>query len=179
MSSPVPSKYARALAEVAVELKQESRIQEELAALAELLASHKELWDVLINPAIPFSAKRNIVEEIGRSGSLDQILVNFVLVLLEHAQIHQFQEVVEAYDDVLDEFHGVLRAHVVSSEELHTDVHEQIREIAAQLTGKEVKIDYQVDEALIGGFKLQIGSTIYDGSLQNQLDEIRRRLATQ
>lgn len=179
MSSPKPSKYARALAEVTVESKQESRVQEELSAFAELLASHKELRDTLNNPAIPFSAKRNIVEEIGRMASLGQMIVNFALVLLEHARIHQFQETVEAYDDVLDEFHGVLRARVVSSEELKEDVHERIREIAASLTGKEVQIDYEVDEALIGGFKLQIGSTIYDGSLQNQLDEIRRRLVEQ
>lgn len=179
MSSSTPSRYARALAEVALESKQEIRVQEELSAFAELLTSHKELWDALTNPAIPFSAKRNIVEEIGRRASLEQIIVNFVLVLLEHARIHQFQETVEAYDEVLDEFHGVLRAHVVSSEELTTDVHERIRGIAAGLTGKKVKIDYEVDQALIGGFKLQIGSTIYDGSLQNQLDEIRRRLDKQ
>ena len=179
MSSSAPSKYARALAEVAVELKQEGRIQEQLSAFAELLASHKDLSDALTHPAIPFSAKRNIVEEIGRKTTLEQVIVNFVLVLLEHAQIHQFEEVVEAYGDVLDEFRGVLRGRVVSSEELTKEVHERIREIAASLTGKEVQIDYHVDEALAGGFKLQIGSTIYDGSLQSQLDEIRRRLAEQ
>ena len=179
MSSPTSSKYARALAEVAVDSKQEVRVQKELAELAELLASHKELFDTLTNPAIPFAAKRKIVEEVGRKASLEQMTVNFVLVLLEHAQIDQFEEVVEAYDDVLDEFHGVLRGRVVYSEELKTDVHERIREIAAGLTGKEVEIDYDVDGKLVGGFKLQIGSTIYDGSLQNQLEEMRRRLTEQ
>ena len=179
MSSSKPSKYARALAEVAVESKQEGRVQEELRAFAELLGSHKELSDALTHPAIPFAAKRKIVVEVGRSASLEPMVVNFVLVLLEHAQIGRFQEVVEAYQDVLDEFHGVLRARVVSAEELQQDAHDRIREIAAGSTGKEVKIDYDVDETLVGGFKLEIGSTIYDGSLQNQLDEIRRRLAEQ
>ena len=179
MSSSTTSRYARALAEVAVESQRESRVQEELSSLAELLASHKELRDTLTNPAISFSAKRGIVEGIGRSASLEPMIVNFVLVLLEHARIHQFQEAVEAYDDVLDEFNGVLRAHVVSSEELKEDVCGDIGEVATSLTGKEVKIDYEVDEALIGGFKLQIGSTIFDGSLQNQLDEIRRCLVEQ
>ena len=179
MSSPKPSKYARALVEVAVESKQESRVQEQLSDFAGLLASHKELSDALSHPAIPFSAKRNIVEEIGRGATLEPMVVNFVLVLLEHAQIGQFQEVVEAYQEVLDEFRGIVRVRVVSSEELKTEVHERIGEMAASLSGKEVKIDYDVDETLVGGFKLQIGSTIYDGSLQSQLDEIRRRLAEQ
>ena len=179
MSSATSSKFARALAEVAEESKQEIRVQAELSEFAELIASHKELSDTLTNPAIPFAAKRNIVEEIGRKASLEKMTVNFVLVLLEHGQIDQIEDVVEAYDEVLDEFHGILRARVVSSEELRKDVHERIRKVAAGLTGKEVKIDYDVDEALVGGFKLQIGSTIYDGSLQNQLDEIRRRLTEQ
>ena len=179
MSSATSSKYARALAEVAVESNKEVRVQKELAELAELLTSHKELSDTLTNPAIPFAAKRKIVEEVGQKASLEQMTVNFVLVLLEHAQIDQIEEVVEAYDEVLDEFHGVLRARVVSSEELKKDVHERIRKVAASLTDKEVQIDYDVDEKLVGGFKLQIGSTIYDGSLQNQLDEIRRRLTEQ
>jgi len=179
MSSSKPSKYARALAEVAMESKQEDRVQEELGAFAELLGSHKDLSDALTHPAISFSAKRNIVEEIGRKASLEPMVVNFILVLLEHAQIGQFQKVVEAYQEVLDEFQGVLRARVVSSEELKQDVHDRIREIAAGSTGKEVKIDYDVDETLVGGFKLEIGSTIYDGSLQSQLDEMRRRLAEQ
>ena len=119
------------------------------------------------------------MEGIGRSASLEPMIVNFVLVLLEHAQIDQFEEVVEAYDEVLDEFHGVLRARVVSSAELKKNVHERMRKVAASLTDKEVQIDYDVDEKLVGGFKLQIGSTIYDGSLQNQLEEIRRRLTEQ
>lgn len=179
MSSSTPRRYGIVLAEVAVESQRESRVQEELSSLAELLVSHKELRNTLTNPAIPFSAKRKIVEGIGRSASLEPMIVNFVLVLLEHARIHQFQEAVEAYDDLLDELHGVLRARVVSSEELKKDVCGDIEGITASLTGKEVKIDYEVDEALIGGFTLQIGSTIFDGSLQNQLDEIRRCLVEQ
>ena len=39
------------------------------------------------------------------------------------------------------------------------------------LTGKQVDIDSQVDASLIGGAKAQIGSTIYDGSIKNQLDQ--------
>ncbi len=44
------------------------------------------------------------------------------------------------------------------------------------LTGKQVDIDSQVDATLIGGAKAQIGSTIYDGTIKNQLNKMRNQL---
>ena len=177
MNSSTPVRYARALADVAGEAQLEQQVQEELSAFSKLLDSHKELSDTFSHPAIPFAAKRNIVQEIGRRIPVAQIVVNFILILLEQRRIHQLQEVVEAYGDVLDEMHGILRGHVFSSEKLEKGVRQRLQKVASGVTGKEVKINFHVDELLIGGLKLQIGSTIYDGSLQNQLEEMRRRIA--
>jgi F-type H+-transporting ATPase subunit delta len=44
------------------------------------------------------------------------------------------------------------------------------------LTGKQVDVDSKVDASLIGGAKAQIGSTIYDGTIKNQLDKMRMKL---
>jgi F-type H+-transporting ATPase subunit delta len=44
------------------------------------------------------------------------------------------------------------------------------------LTGKQVDIDSRVDTTLIGGAKAQIGSTIYDGTIKNQLNKMRNQL---
>jgi F-type H+-transporting ATPase subunit delta len=55
---------------------------------------------------------------------------------------------------------------------------QRLQKAVSTLTGKKAKINYHVDESLIGGLKLQIGSTIYDGSIGTQLEEFRRRLAS-
>jgi F-type H+-transporting ATPase subunit delta len=87
------------------------------------------------------------------------------------------QEMIEAYESVLDELRGTLRADVASCEEVEEAMDQRLRKAVSTLTGKQVKINYQQDESLIGGLKLQIGSTIYDGSIGTQLEEFRRRLA--
>ena len=179
MISSVSLSYARALAEVAGELQQEDQVKGELSAFAELLSSHQELMKTLIHPAIPFSAKRNIVQEFAQRIPLTEIVVNLILVLLEHARMPQFQEVTEAYGSILDELHGILPAEVYSCEKVEEAVDQRLQEAVSTLTGKRVKISYHVDESLIGGLKLQIGSTVYDGSIGTQLEEIRRRLASQ
>ncbi len=172
-----PLKFAQALADVTGELKQEDQALEELARFSALLESSKELMETLTHPAIPFSAKRNIVQELSREIPLTQTVVNFILVLMERARLPQFQEVLEAYENILDEFHGIVRAEVFASEEVDKAADQRLQKAVSTLTGKKVKINYQVDESLIGGLKIQVGSTIYDGSISTQLEEFRRRLA--
>ncbi len=179
MIASVPLKYAQALADVAGEVQQEDQVQEELLVFAELLNSNQELMEVLTHPAIPFSAKGKIVQELAKKIPLTQIVANFILVLIEHARLPQFQEMTEAYESVLDELRGTLRADVVSCEEVDEAMNKDLQKAVSTLTGKQVKINYQQDESLIGGLKLQIGSTLYDGSIRSQLEEIRRRLADQ
>ncbi len=176
MVSLVPLKFAQALADVAGELKQEDQVLEELSSFSALLGSHKELMETLTHPAIPFSAKRNIVQEMAKKIPLTQTVVNFILVLIERARLPQFQEVLEAYESILDELHGIVRADVFACEEVDKAVDQRVKKAVSTLTGKKVKISYHVDESLIGGLKLQIGSTIYDGSIGTQLEQFRRRL---
>ena len=173
----VPLKFAQALADVARELKLEDQVLEELSGFSGLLESNKELMEALTHPAIPFSAKRNIVQELAKKIPLTQTVVNFILVLMERARLPQFQEVLEAYESILDELHGIVRADVFACEKVDKAVDQRLQATISTLTGKKVKINYHVDESLIGGLKLQIGSTIYDGSIGTQLEEFRRRLA--
>ena len=41
---------------------------------------------------------------------------------------------------------------------------------------KEIRAETDVDEALIGGFKVRVGDTIHDSSMATQLETLRQRL---
>jgi len=44
------------------------------------------------------------------------------------------------------------------------------------LTGKQVRIDFITDAELIGGVVTRIGSTVYDGSVRNQLQQVKEKM---
>jgi len=46
----------------------------------------------------------------------------------------------------------------------------------AAITDRLVNVELQTDASLLGGIVVQIGSTIFDGSIRTQLSEMRRRL---
>lgn len=181
MNGAIPGvirKYAEALLDVAAEQGQERGVHNGLLAFSELLNSHPHLKETLGNPAFSFSAKRNIVQKIAERLDFPPIAVNFVLVLMVKARLHQFPEALEAYELALDERSGVLRGAVSSSRELGGKEKEGLQERLSRVTGQRVKISYDVDASLIGGVKLRVGSIVFDGSIRTQLEEIRRRLAS-
>lgn len=176
MISSISAKYAEALVGVATDLQQEDKVHDELVVFGELLESHEELQETVTNPAIPFSAKRKIIEELADRVPLGQTVVNLILVLLENARMHQFQQVLVTYRNLLDEQRGLVVVDAFSAKEIKVSDRQNLEKTIANLTGKKVRLRYHIDEKLIGGLRLQIGSTILDGSVETQLNQVRQHL---
>jgi F-type H+-transporting ATPase subunit delta len=97
--------------------------------------------------------------------------------LLEKGRLEQIEEVFAAYQAVLDEKAGVVRVDVASAHELAETDQKRIAAAMKKVTGKDVKLSYSVDDELIGGLRLQVGSTVYDGSVLSSLENLRHRMA--
>ena len=179
MISAVAHNYAQALAEVASETGQTDRIMEELESFEGLLPPGSELERALLNPTVPLQPKRRIIEDIAGRASYSVILVNFILTLLQNTRLEHFAEIVEAYREELDRRKGILRAVVHSSNPLTDEVRRRLEdEMVRRFGGRTIRFDYRLDESLIGGLKIQVGSTVLDGSIRAQLDKIRRRISS-
>ena len=176
MASSRARRYARVLAEVAVEEGRETRVQEGLGSFGAALQASPELVETLMNPAIPFAPKRRIVEELAGPLSLAGITVNFILVLLENGRIGEYDEYVEAYTEAMDQRAGVVRGVVTSARGLGSEVRSRLEEVLSEISRARVRLSYEEDESLIGGLRIQVGSVIYDGSIRTQLEEVRRRI---
>jgi F-type H+-transporting ATPase subunit delta len=152
------------------------------AALAELKAfeatfrGSEELRNALETPAVPAPRKRAVVGKIAQLLNLSQVSRNFLFVLVDHRRIAELSDVVESLAVVLDERLGFAQAEVTAARQL-TD--EQQRAVNAELekvSGKRIRARFGVDASLIGGVVARIGSTVYDGSVRGQLEQLGRRL---
>ena len=170
-------KYARALIEVAVERDIEDRIEREMEAFQVLLADHELLRGTLETPALPFEPKRRIVEELASRLGLSETARNFVLVLLRNGRIAEFDQALAALREVLDERRRIVRGEVTSAQPLGDSTRTRLLEAVREMTGRGARLDFQQDEALIGGIKLKIGSTVFDGSIQTALETLKKELA--
>ncbi len=177
MISSTTLKYARALLEVALENQSEDAVLVDLQSFDSLLSEHDELRSTLENPVLPFPAKRKIVEAVGARLPLSQSVQNFVLIAASNGRIHQFSSLVEAFSQVLDEKRGIQRGTVFSANPLDESQRLLVSQRMAQLTGGQVQLGFEIDSDLIGGIKIRLGSTIFDGSIRARLNELKKRLA--
>lgn len=176
MTSAVARRYARAFADVALEEGRPDQLLEELRAVQRLLADYPDLYDALTNPALPFARKRSILEVLAPRIPVSHPTRNFLLILLKGARLTQFSQVVEAYEAALDESRGVVRGTVFSARPLDQLTQARLESMLADRTGKTIRLSYLEDSSLIGGVKVQLGSTIFDGSIRAQLQQMKEQL---
>jgi F-type H+-transporting ATPase subunit delta len=79
----------------------------------------------------------------------------------------------------MDQRLGILRAQVESARVMDAAQQETLAGRLREATGKKVDLDFKVNEDLVGGATVTIGSTVYDGSVRGQLEGLRRRLTSE
>jgi len=88
-------------------------------------------------------------------------------------------EIEQAYGSLLDAKLGLTRADVSSGVELTPAERENLVRSLEQMIGGKVVAQYQVNPAVIGGARVRVGSTIYDGSVRAQLDRLHAQLISE
>ncbi len=181
MSLAAANRYARVLADVVLAPGSGLEAADALSQLrsfAGLMKESADLRNVLLSPAVSPARKRAVTEKLGERLALHRLVKNFLFVAIDRRRISQAPEMAEAFEAVVDERSGRVRAQVSSARELSADQRAALQVELARLTGKQVRCDFLVDPGLLGGVSVRIGSTIYDGSVRGRLAALRGRLST-
>lgn len=171
-------RYAKALVHLARESGREEDAGEEIQVFLSLLGSHPDLGNFLLRPWVKGTAKREVVEAIAEQGGWSALVKDFLCLLAARGRMDHLPEITAAYQKLVDEGLGQVRAQVRTAVALTAEERRQIAERLARAVGKRVLIEEHVDRSLLGGFVAQIGSLILDGSLDGQLSRMRERLVT-
>lgn len=180
MPGALAFRYARALSDLV--LKPGSKMDPR-AVLGDLewfeaqVAGSAELKVALESPAVPSARKRAVVARLAKELPVSDLVRRFLFVIIDHRRTHQLREIREAFETVMDERTGIVRADVVSARQLSDAQQRDVLSSLSQVTGKQARARFTVRPDLIGGIVARIGSTVYDGSIRGQLDALKHRLA--
>ena len=159
------TRYARALFDVTLsEGKDLLQTQHDLNDFARLVAGNESLQRVLTNPAIPAARKRGVVEQLtARASSLQPAVVKLLLMLAERDRLVILPELTQAFDARLMEHQNVVKAQVVTTVALPPDCVTALADGLARATGHSVRVETRIDDRIMGGAVVRLGSTVYDG----------------
>ena len=173
----VARRYAAALADVTIERREERDVQNELDQWAAMIEAAPQLKEVFANPTVAYDKKGKVLEDLISRSRVRDTTASFLRVLLKNQRIAQLRDVAERYGQILDERAGVVAANVITARPIPEDLKSSLHETLAAATGQKVRLTFTTDETIIGGLVARIGSTIYDGSVQNQLERLSESLS--
>ena len=173
----IARRYALALADVAIERGEALAVQEELLEWAGMISSNALLEEAFSNPTVPYEQKRRLLQELIARTKVRPTTANFLQVLLRNQRLGEIREVNRWFGQMLDERSGIVAAEITTARPVAQESMDALRKKLASVSGKKVRLKFATDEDLIGGMVARIGSTVYDGSVRNQLREMELKLA--
>ncbi len=176
MSMVIASRYARALADVLRSAEGYRTALKELGDFAAVWRENEELREVLLTPALSSQQRRQVLDSVLERLGTSVITSNFLRILLGNYRIALLEQVLQAFQRVVDERLGIVEVEILYAQDLSPDEQEELRAKFAELTGSRVEVKFRQEAKLLGGVQARIGSTVYDGSVRGYLERLREQL---
>ena len=171
--------YATALRDIGISTNTLSLITIDVNKLKQIFKENPLLQKYLTNPLVLKDSKKEILKKIIESEIFNKNTRKFIMILIERSRIDIFPVIAEKYLELANKFIKLESVQITSALPLSIDQEKEIiKQLKKRIDAQEIKLFTNVDKSLIGGLKIQIGSTIIDLSLKGQLQELASKLET-
>jgi F-type H+-transporting ATPase subunit delta len=168
-SSETANRYALALYELAKENSELEAVEKSVKELLAIYNANIDLRSFIKNPTQSQSSQLEVLNKISIQMSLSKIIQNFLYILVIKRRIFFFNPIFLNFLSLVSKKKGEITASLISSKNLTNEELENLNTELSQAMKTTVTFDYKVDETLIGGLKMQIGSLMVDTSIKSKL----------
>lgn len=171
MASSIASRrYAKALLLLAAEANQADAVLKELDGVRATIAGSSDLRAVLGSPVIKPEKKGAVVKAVFPSSS--DLVSRVIDLLAERQKLSLLPDIALTYIQLYNEANGIAEVLLTSAEPLTDELTLSVKTALERKTGKKVNLRSSVDPSLIGGITVQIGDTMFDGSVRHSLEKL-------
>jgi F-type H+-transporting ATPase subunit delta len=168
--------YATALLDAADQAGQmEDAIAELDALTAEVLDRFPNFDAVLASAMISSEEKAGILDR-AFAGRLSPLAVHFLKVVARHGRLDCLRAIRRQAHALYDKRKNRVPVELTSAEPIDAEMAERIKRDLREKLGAEPLLNVRVDPELIGGAVLRVGDVVYDGSIANQLENLREQM---
>ena len=175
-SSETANGYSLALYELAEEKSELAAVEKNINELFAIYNSNDELKNFIKNPTQSQSNQLAVINKISSEINLSKIVKNFLSILVTKRRIFFLNTIFKHFLLLVSKKRGELKASLISSKSLTNDELNNLNTEISKAIGTVINLDYKVDENLIGGLKIQIGSLMVDTSIKNKLKKYEQTM---
>lgn len=169
----IEKKYAQALFITAKDQENYDDILNQLAQVADYFNTENGIFQYLINPINDQKHKINIVKKIAASLNIKKLILNFLLILIKKNNLSLFVGMYKEFQLLYYEYKNIIPIEIISAVQIDETGKKIIVETIESMMKKKVIPNYKIEPEIIGGIIIKAGLTIYDGSINAYLNNLK------
>lgn len=173
VSSALTARYAIALIELAQENKILPKVEADLAALQALLAESEDFSFFIKADSINTKRQQAVLADLAKTAKFQPITLNFLNVLSANGRLAVLPAMIKAVYKELAAQRNEVAASVETANVLSAAQQKELKKALADATGANIVLDARVNEDLIGGMVLTVGSRRIDDSVAGRLERLK------
>lgn len=171
-SKIVCRRYAEALFELAQDNKSLDTIEGDLQSLHQAILVSSELVDFLESPVYDRKTQENAVTTIAKKAKCQDLTISFLGVLAHNRRLGALHGIIHAFFDLMAKNRGEVTAKIKTAQPMTKAQEKDLAETLKKSIGSEVRLSFDIDESLLGGMVILMGSTMIDNSVKRKLADL-------
>ncbi|MCG6904376.1 MAG: F0F1 ATP synthase subunit delta [Rhodobacter sp.] len=176
ISTGIAARYATAIFELARDGKSIASIESDVDALEGVLADSADFRDLINSPVYTRDAQSGAIRAIAKKMDLSANTANLLGLMAAKRRLFVLPQLVARLRTLVAEEKGEITADVTAAKELTKAQQDKLAKTLKASMGKDVKIKLSVDESLIGGLVVKVGSKMIDTSVSSKLKNLQNAM---
>ncbi len=174
--SGVADRYARSLFDLARDSGAVQAVESDLTRFEGLLDQSADLSRLIRSPVFSAADQERAVAAVLQGAGISGLAANFLRVVAKNRRLFAVPDMIRAFRRVAAEARGETSAEVTSAHALSAEQEQELRSALAQVAGRQVSVNVSVDQSLLGGLVVKMGSRQIDTSLKTKLNGLKLAL---
>ena len=175
-SHGIAGRYATALFEIAKEAKKIPAVEKDLAALAEAFNGSADLHDLISNPVYTRAEQGAAIGDIAKKMKLGSEVANTIGLMASKRRLFTLPAMISSVQALIAEEKGEVVAEVTSAKALTKTQSDKLVASLKDKFGKDIVIHEAIDESIIGGLIVKVGSKMIDTSIKSKLSNLQNAM---
>ncbi len=171
--SGIAGRYATALFELASEAKQVDAVASDMATIRTSMNESADLVRLVRSPLVSRDDQERAILAVLESLGVSDLVRRFVGTVVQNRRLFALASMIDAFDKLLAADRGEVIAKVVSAKKLTVKQMEALTKELKSAIGSDVAIEAEVDDSLIGGLVVKVGSRMVDSSIRTKLQNLK------
>ena len=176
ISTGIAARYATAVYDLAKDDKAVGTLEGDIETLSAALAESADLNALINSPIYGREEQASAISAIAKKAGLSALMTNTLALMADKRRLFVVPQLIAALRAIIAENKGEVTAEVTSAKALTKAQSNKLAKTLKARMGKDVAISASVDESLIGGLIVKVGSKMIDTSIRSRLASLQNAM---